>query len=248
MAVNALTSFANREVMDLVFVDYNTKKPILNWPLANATTTSVTGEVVHAYGGAGRPKRVAFYGDKTGTLVLETQMQSYALYSIMTGGDITTTADFLEREEIKCITAGQLALRGTPVGDVNVFKSGDDCGTPIAGVTTTTSGSTATATAASGITVGETYIVYYIKSFTSGVTNIRIAADTFPKATTIYGTTVSRTEDDQVVAQKLIAYKASPQLQAEWSFSNSGDPATLSVTFDLMADEQDRVLDLITIE
>lgn len=248
MAVNALTTFANRETLDLVFVDYNTKRPILNWPLANATTTSVTGEVVHAYGGAGHVKRCAFYGDKTGQLVLETQMQSYTLYSIMTGGDITNTADFLEREEIKCITAGQLALKGTPVGDVSVFKSGDDCGTPIAGVTTSTTGSTTTATAASGITVGETYIVYYIKSFTDGVTNINISARTFPKSVTIYGTTVSRTEDDQIVAQKMIAYKAAPQLQAEWSFSNSGDPATLSITFDLMADEQDRVLDLITIE
>ena len=243
MAVNALTSFANREVMDLVFVDYNTKTPILNWPLANATTTSVTGEVVHAYGGAGRPKRVAFYGDKTGTLVLETQMQSYALYSIMTGGSITNAADFLEREVITCTVDGELPLKATPKGDVNVFAENDDCGTPVVGVTVT--GNTAKA---SSIVKNSTYIVYYIKEFTTGVTNIRISADTFPKATTIYGTTVSRTEDDQIVAQKLIAYKASPQLQAEWSFSNSGDPATLSVTFDLMADEQDRVLDLITLE
>lgn len=243
MAINALTTFANREVMELFFLDYNTKKPILNWPLANATTTSVTGEAVHAYGGQGHTARTAFYGDKTGSLVLETQMQSYALYAIMTGGEVTNTASFLEREEITCTVAGELALKGTPVGDVNIFAEGDDCGTALTGVSVT--GTTASC---ASLIKDSKYIVYYIKEFTSGVTNINISAKTFPKAVTIYGTTVSHTEDGQIVAQKLIAYKASPQLQAEWSFSSSGDPATLSITFDLMADDQDRILDLLTIE
>lgn len=243
MAVNAQTTFSNREVMDLVILDYNTKKPILNWPLANATTTSVTGEVVHAYGGQGRPKRSSFYGDKTGSLVLETQVQSYALYSIMTGGEITNTANFLEREEITCTVDGELPIKATPVGDVNVFADGDDCGTALTGVSIT-----GTTVKCSGITKNSKYIVYYIKEYTDGVTNIKISSRTFPKSVIVYGTTVSRTEDDQIIAQKMIAYKASPQLQAEWSFANSGDPATLSVTFDLMADEDDRVLDLITIE
>ena len=243
MAISTFTPFANRETLDLVFVDYETKKPILNWPLANTTATSITGEVVHAHGGRGFVKRVPFYGEKGGTLTVETQMQAFALYSIMTGGEITNTASFLEREEITCTVAGELALKATPVGDVNIFADGDDCGTALTGVSV--NGTTASC---NSLTKNSKYIVYYIKEFTQGVTNIKIGAATFPKSLIIYGDTVSRTEDDQIVAQKMIAYKASPQLQAEWSFSNSGDPATLSITFDLMADEQDRVLDLITIE
>ena len=243
MAISAFTPFANRETLDLVFVDYETKKPILNWPLANTTATSITGDVVHAHGGAGFVKRVPFYGEKGGTLTVETQMQAFALYSIMTGGEITKTANFLEREELTCTVAGELALKATPVGDVNIFAEGDDCGTALTGVSV--NGTTASCTS---LTKNSKYIVYYIKEYTDGVTNIRISGSVFPKAVTVYGTTVSRTEDDQVVAQKMIAYKAAAQMQAEWSFSNSGDPATLSITFDLMADDQDRILDMLTIE
>lgn len=243
MAISAFTPFANRETLDLVFVDYETKKPILNWPLANTTATSITGDVVHAHGGAGFVKRVPFYGEKGGTLTVETQMQAFALYSIMTGGEITNTANFLEREEITCTVDGELPIKATPVGDVNVFADGDDCGTALTGVSVT--GNTVKC---SSITKNSKYIVYYIKEYTDGVTNIRISGSVFPKAVTVYGTTVSRTEDDQVVAQKMIAYKAAAQMQAEWSFSNSGDPATLSITFDLMADDQDRILDMLTIE
>lgn len=243
MAVNAFTPFANREVMDLIFVDYSSKKPILNWPLANATATSTTGEVVHAYGGQGHPKRVPFYGEKGGTLTLETQMQSYALYSIITGGTISNTVDFLEREEITATEDGTLPLAGTPIGDVSLFSADDDCGTPLAGVAF----ADATLTCDS-VEANKKYVAYYIKNYSEGVTSIRISSDTFPKAVTIYGTTVSRTEDDQIVAQKMIAYKASAQMEAEWNFANNGDPASLSITFDLLVDEDDRLLEMLTIE
>ena len=60
-------------------VDFATNKPILNFPYANTTTTSVTGESVFAYGGQGHPRRVTFYGEKGGTIAIETQMQSACL-------------------------------------------------------------------------------------------------------------------------------------------------------------------------
>ena len=48
-------NMANREVCDLIFVDYATKKPFLNLDFANVTTTELTGESVFAYGGKGHP-------------------------------------------------------------------------------------------------------------------------------------------------------------------------------------------------
>ena len=39
-------NMANREVCDLIFVDYSTKKPFLNLDFANVTTTELTGETV----------------------------------------------------------------------------------------------------------------------------------------------------------------------------------------------------------
>lgn len=41
-------NMANREVCDLIFVDYATKKPFLNLDFANVSTTELTGESVFA--------------------------------------------------------------------------------------------------------------------------------------------------------------------------------------------------------
>ena len=94
----------------------------------------------------------------------------------------------------------------------------------------------------------QTYIVYYMKEYTTGVTRISITDTTIPKAVIIYGDTVSRTEDDQIVSQRLIAYKATPQQNVSWSYSNSGDPTSLSITFDLLVNSDGQMLDLLTIE
>ena len=51
-------NLTNREVCDLIFVDYSTRKPFLNLDFANVTTTELTGESVFAYGGkAGAVRR-----------------------------------------------------------------------------------------------------------------------------------------------------------------------------------------------
>ena len=42
---------ANREVCDLVFVDYKTQKPFLFCDYANTSSQELTGENVFAYGG-----------------------------------------------------------------------------------------------------------------------------------------------------------------------------------------------------
>lgn len=244
MAINAMTTFANREVYNLILCDFNTQKPVLNIDWANATSNDITGEEVYAYGGWGHPKRVTFYGEKGGTLTIETQMQSYQLYSIMTGAAVEKTAKFLEREVVTAAAAGSLTVSKAPVeGSVNVFAAEDDCGTPLEGVT-----SADTTVSAAGIAEGSSYIVYYMKEYTNGVTRISITDTTIPKAVTIYGETVSRTEDDQIVSQRLIAYKATPQQNASWSYSNTGDPTSLSITFDLLVNPDGQLLDLLTIE
>ena len=93
-------TFANREVCDLIFEDYSTKKPFLNMDYANVSTTEVTGETVFAYGGKGHPRRVSFSGERGGTLTIETQIQSFKLYQLLTGGSTSATAKFMAREEL----------------------------------------------------------------------------------------------------------------------------------------------------
>lgn len=238
-------NMANREVCDLIFVDYSTKKPFLNLDFANVTTTELTGESVFAYGGKGHPKRVQFAGEKGGTLTIETQMQTVKLWQLITGGEISKSAKFVTRIESTVDEDGtSITLTDAPVaGSVVVYTADDDCGTELA---CTVADKTITLTTA--ITGGAKVIVYYMKEVSDKVQRISVKSTSFPKNFIVYGDTVMKTEDDEVLPYKLTAYKVAPQSNMSLSFSNSGDPGSITITCDLMADSDNNMLDLVLIE
>ena len=238
-------NMVKREVCDLIFVDYSTKKPFLNLDFANVTTTELTGENTYAYGGKGHPKRVSFSGEKGGTLTIETQIQTVKLWQLVTGGEVSKTAKFMGREELTVTgdSATSVTLATTPVtGSVVVFKADDDCGTPLE---TTVEDKTVTITSAKK---GDKVVVYYMKELTDKVERINIKSTTFPKNFIVYGDTIMKTEDDEVLPYHLVAYKVAPQSNISLSYSNNGDPASITITCDMMADQDDNILDLILIE
>lgn len=238
-------NMANREVCDLIFVDYATKKPFLNLDFANVSTTELTGESVFAYGGKGHPKRVQFSGEKAGTLTIETQIQTVKLWQLITGGEVSKSAKFVTRVETAVDDAGTgITLKDTPIaGSVVVYADGDDCGTELK---CTVAGSAITL--ATALTDGAKVIVYYMKEVTEGVQRINIKSTSFPKNFTVYGDTVMKTEDDEVLPYRLVAAKCAPQSNLSLSFSNNGDPGSITITCDLLADSEDNILDLILIE
>lgn len=233
----------NREVCDLIFLDYATKVPVLNVDYANTTTSEVTGETVYAHGGRGHAKKVAFYGEKGGTIGFDAQIQPFKLYSIMSGGAITTAAKYLKRKVLTS-TSKVITIPDAEVvaGTVNVFNPSDDCGTPIS---VTVSGTTVTLPAAS--TDGE-FIVYYFVNKTSGVQKISIKDTTFPSMLTAQMSTIDKSEDDEILPYKMYVYKIAPQNNFSLSFSNSGDPATLSFKADILTDEDGNMLDMILLD
>ena len=235
-------SFANREVADLMFVEYSTKKPFMNFELANTTGYDLEGDTVFAYGGQGHPKRVSFSGNRSGTFRVETQMQTMKLYQMITGADLKADAQFLQREVVKAGGASnkELTIQKTPIdGSVHVYKASDDCGTEVKATTAATKVTLETAGAA-----GDEYIVYYLTKL-EGVNRLNINTRSFPKAFTIYGETYEKTEYEEIVPYRMIAYKAVPQPSISVDFANDGDPTSLSITFDLLADNDDNVLDLL---
>ncbi len=242
MAMNS--TMANREVCDLIFLDYATKKPFLNLDYANVTTTELTGESIFAYGGKGHPKRVQFSGEKGGTLTIETQLQSVKLWQLLTGGDVSKSAKFVVRKELITADGSSVTLPETPIpGTVAVYAAEDDCGTELA---CTVNGSSVTLTAA--LNADDKVIVYYMKEVTDKVSRINIKSTSFPKNFTVYGDTVMKTEEDELLGYHLTAYKCAPQSSMSLSFSNSGDPGSLTITCDLLADQDDNILDLILLE
>ena len=238
-------NMANREVCDLIFVDYSTKKPFLNLDFANVSTTELTGESVFAYGGKGHPKRVQFSGERGGTITIETQIQTVKLWQLITGGEVSKSAKFVVRTELEVGTDGTaITLAETPVaGTVVVYKADDDCGTELECTVVDTA-----VTLTSALTEGDKVIVYYMKEVTDKVQRISIKSTSFPKNFVVYGDTVMKTEDDEVLPYRLVAYKVAPQSNMSLSFSNTGDPGTITITCDLMADGDDNMLDLILIE
>jgi len=242
MAMNS--TMANREVCDLIFLDYATKKPFLNLDYANVTTTELTGESIFAYGGKGHPKRVQFSGEKGGTLTIETQLQSVKLWQLLTGGDVSKSAKFVVRKELITADGSSITLPEAPIpGTVAVYAAEDDCGTELA---CTVNGSSVTLTAP--LNADDKVIVYYMKEVTDKVSRINIKSTSFPKNFTVYGDTVMKTEEDELLGYHLTAYKCAPQSSMSLSFSNSGDPGSLTITCDLLADQDDNILDLILLE
>ncbi|WP_343209448.1 hypothetical protein [Anaerolentibacter hominis] len=236
------TNIASREVCDLIFEDFFTKKPVLNVDYANVVTTEVTGETVFAYGGKGHAKRIAFYGEKGGTISFECQIQPFKLYALLSGADIQNTASFLKREVLTA-AEGKLTLTDTPAASdrVNVFPADDDCG---AAVAVTVSGKEVTLPESS---TGN-FVAYYMVTKTSGVQRINLNANTFPKTFAAYASTVEKSEADELLPYKMVVYKCAPQTNFTLSFSNSGDPATLTFTADLLTDDQGNMLDMILLE
>ena len=234
-----------REVCDLIFVDYATKKPFLNLDFANVTTTELTGESVFACGGKGHPKRVQFSGERGGTITIETQIQTVKLWQLITGGEISKSAKFVTRVETVVGADGTtVTLADAPVaGTTVVYADGDDCGTELSCTV-----ADKVITLDNALTEGDKVIVYYMKEVTDGVQKISIKSTSFPKNFTVYGDTVMKTEDDEVLPYRLVAAKCAPQSNMSLSFSNNGDPGSLTITCDLMADQDDNILDLILIE
>lgn len=232
-------NMANREVMNLVLLDYKTKVPYMRIDFANVSTTNFSANRVYAKGGWGAPNRVGFDGERTGTLQIDTQIMPAKLFALLSGKEIAKTATILKREELVAAEGG-LTLTETPkAGTVQVFAASDDCGTPIADVQVAAKKATAT-----GITDDQNYVVYYYLEKTTGVQSVKFDADTFPKAFEIRGEMPFKTEDEEEVMCDLTYFKAQPQATFNLAFQNTGDPTTVSITFDCYANQDGDIYDM----
>ena len=120
-----------------------------------------------------------------------------------------------------------------------VYAEEDDCGTLL------TATGNASAYTVTGAEDGDIVIVYYWMSKTTNIQRLNIKDTTFPKAFIFQGSTWDKTEDDEIVGERMIAYKCVPQPNFSISRANSGDPASLTVTCDLLRDSDGNILDLI---
>ena len=265
--------FANRDVSDLV-IEKLDGTPVTFIDYANVTAVDMTGEVVYAYGGQGHPKKVSFFGDRGGTLRIESQIADSDLYSLLTGAQVETSALFVAPTPHPATASttsdhedGSQASFSVPASCkeiIAVYPADKDLdldarflGTftiadPGAGEDSTMV--TFTADMAAGDdpepitpmgTSGHTSIIVWYKESLDNVVKLNLSSTTFPKAVRIHGETWDKSTDDKIVREHMVAYKAVPQPSFTISNQNTGDPGTITITFDLFEDNDKNIFDLI---
>lgn len=235
---------ANRQVCDVDIRILKTKAPFLKFDTANTTTTGLTGDSVYAMAKGSR--RIAFANPIEGTMSIEAQVYPFKFFALLSDGKIESSVVYADSQTITASTAGELSVSATSgtitSGSVFVYPKGSfgDEDEMIAG---TFASNKFTATTSSDIAVGAEYEVGYIVSRESGVKRISFNNKKLPPDYYITQKTVDKDEEGVLTPFLMTAYKATIQRDFELSFSSEGDPATVTLTFDLMEDKDGNVLD-----
>lgn len=234
---------ANRQVCDVNICDIVTKKPVLFFETANTTTQNISGESVYAMAKGAR--KIAFADPMTGEATIEAQVYPFEIYALMTDGVIESKGSYAQKTVVTCETEGELQLpKGAVAGTVFVFKKGEYGDTEVKGTATADK---FTATTASDITADSVYEVGCIVSKETGVKKISFNNKKLPKAYYITMDTVEKDEDEVLTPYKIVLYKAQPQRNFELSQSSEGDPASVTLTFDLLEDKEGNFVDMLEI-
>lgn len=236
---------ANRQVCDVDIRILKTMAPFLNFDTANTTTAGLSGDSVYAMAKGSR--RIAFANPLEGTMSIEAQVYPFKFFSLLSDGEIETTAAYAASQTIEATEAGKLAIEvknGTiTAGTVFVYPA-DAFGDEASMIAGTFADGTFTPTEAGDIAVGTSYKVGYIVNRT-GVKKITFNNKRLPKDYFITMTTVDKDEEGLLTPFVMTAYKASIQRNFELSFSSEGDPASVTLTFDLMEDKDGNIFDMV---
>ena len=231
---------ANRQVCDVDIRVLKTMAPFLFFDTANTTTAGLSGDSVYAMKKGTRA--IAFHNPIEGTMTIEAQVMPFKAYALFSDGTIDSVATFAVKKTITCGTAGQLSVPNAVAGTVFVYAAGEFGNSPIAG---TYSAGTFTATTTGQIAVGSEYEVGYLVTKSTGVKKVSFNNKKVPKDYFITMSTLDKGEDDSLTPFIMTAYKASIQRTFELSFSSEGDPASVTITFDLMEDKNGNILDIV---
>ena len=241
---------ANRMVCDVDIRILKTKEPFLYFKTANTTTAGLSADAVYAMAKGSR--RIAFPNPMEGTMTIEAQVYPFKFFALLSDGVIHNDAVYAEKATIAATAAGALPLTvgtGDSIvsGTVFVYPSGS-FGDEDSAIEGTYADGTFTATTADDIAVGSDYEVGFIVSRGSGVKRISFDNSKLPQDYYIRMNTMDKDEDGALTPFQMTAYKATIQRTFDLSFSSEGDPATVTLTFDLLEDKDGNILDMVEIE
>ena len=234
---------ANRQVCDVVIRDYKTNAIVLDFETANTTTAGISSDTSYAM--AKGTRKIAFDNPLEGTMTLEAQVYPFKLFSLFSDGVVASNGIVDERQTITATSAGVLTVNVTngtvQAGSLFVTPASEiaDGSNNIAGAF---ADGTFTATTASDIVVGEKYNVFYLVKKTTGVGIITFNNDKAGRDYRVSMFTVDKDEEGTLTPFIMIAHKATIQREFELEFSSEGDPASVTLTFNLMEDKNRDVM------
>ena len=236
---------ANRQVCDVDIRVLKTLAPFLFLDTANTTTAGLTGDAVYAR--AKGLRAIAFHNPLEGTMTVEAQVLPFRVYALFSGGTIESKGVQAVHKTIVA-TDSTITIEensGTVrAGTVFVYPAGS-FGDESAAIAGTFASGTFTPTETSAITNDAEYEVGYIVDRTTGVKKVSFNNKKVPKDYFITMNTVEKDEEGTLTPYIITAYKAAIERNLELSFSSEGDPASLTITFNLLADKDGNVMDIM---
>lgn len=240
---------ANRQVADVDIRVLSTMMPFLFFDTANTTTAGLTSDSVYAK--AKGANRIGFQNPLEGTMTIEAQVVPFKFYALLSDGTIKSSGLTAIKETVEAKTGGKLTLTlsdGATIqpGTFFVYPVGE-FGNEEKLIKGTLAGSVFTATTSSEIAANTKYEIGAVISRTKGVKTVSFNNKALPKDYFITMNTVDKDEEGNLAPFIMTAYKASVQRNLELSFSSEGDPASMTMTFNLFEDKDGNVLDLTEI-
>ncbi len=227
---------ANKCGMNFTLSNYKTKAPYLFFDWINDYVVELSRERQFATGGQKGANLVGFDDPIKGTIKISTQIIPVELISIAAAGNVKTGAELACREVITVAENGKITLSQAPIaGTLYVYSADSDCaGEPVA--TTASDKEVTVADAAAG----DNYIAYYFKQDAAAkevIFNNANTADFYR----LDGYTKLKDTEGLNSMEHVKAYKIQPQQALSLTYHGSGDPMSLDVTFDVLADDDDNV-------
>lgn len=234
-----LDRYGSRNNLNLQIFDYITSTPIMTFDYATTTSNEWTGETVYARGGDGNPKRISWTGDKDSTLTVETQVFTLQHLSMLAGEPIQHGAQDIYYSKVLTVEddgsgGKQVTLDKAPIGEVIAYSFVNGIKAdlqPVVGVT----GNILELDSGATVNIGEDVEVYYQFS-TPNAAKLSYTAKGFPGYVKLVGDTLYAEEiGGGVTSSQQIFHKAKLQPNFTVTYSPTGDPASLSLTFDLFS-------------
>lgn len=222
-----------------------TKVPVLFTDYANSTSLEFSSDRVYAT--AKGANKVVFDSNKSGTFSLELQVFDTKWLSILLGAVEDESVKEYAKREVLTVAGGKVTLSETPkAGSIAMFTVETDLRSHKAEITdTAVTGADVTINA--GATDGDKVVVYYLADTAAAVKSFKVTDSNYPEAYVIHGDAMLKNELGTEEFVQLRIPNCRPQGNFNISFSSS-DIATLTATFDILADENGDMCEFIYIQ